>query len=301
VKRLIVTADDFGAAPEVNDAVIAAHRDGILTSASLMVSAPAAADAAARAHLLPSLRVGLHLVLVEGRPVLPASAVSELLGPDGRFRTDLPTLGAAIAFSARARRQLASEISAQFEAFRATGLALDHCNAHQHFHLHPVVGALLLDIGRRFGLRAVRAPLEPARLLRHIEPHTSPAAALLTAPFALLLRRRSRAAGMLCPDHVFGLRWSGALHRDRLDGLLRGLPDGLNEIYLHPATGPYPDGAPGYRYRDEFQALLDPGIVARCREPGMRLGGFGDFVDARAEPALTTPGSPAVETRQWRP
>ena len=72
---LIVTADDFGAAVEVNEAVEAAHRTGILTAASLMVSGAAAGDAVARARRNPNLRVGLHLVLVEGRPTLPAAAV----------------------------------------------------------------------------------------------------------------------------------------------------------------------------------------------------------------------------------
>ena len=73
MKRLIVTADDFGAAREVNEAVESAHRGGVLTAASMMVAAPAAADAVARARRMPALRVGLHVVLVEGRPVLPAS------------------------------------------------------------------------------------------------------------------------------------------------------------------------------------------------------------------------------------
>ena len=85
MKRLIVTADDFGAAREVNDAVEAAHRGGILSAASLMVAAPAAADAIARARRLRSLRVGLHVVLLEGRPVLPPSAVAQLVDRDGVF------------------------------------------------------------------------------------------------------------------------------------------------------------------------------------------------------------------------
>ncbi len=279
MKQLIVTADDFGAAREVNDAVEAAHRGGILTAASLMVSASAAADAIARARRTPSLRVGLHLTLVEGRPMLPATAVRQLVDRNGAFRSDMAALGAVIAFSRRARRQLAAEITAQFAAFRATGLVLDHCNAHKHFHLHPVVGRMMAAIGAGFGLRAVRIPFEPPRLLRQLEPRTPWAAAAATAPFALLLRRRCRAAGLLVPDRVFGLRWSGRMTRDRLSGLIRNLPDGLNEIYLHPATGEFAGAAPDYRYREEFDALMAPDIVAVCRNSSLRLGGFGDFLD----------------------
>ncbi|TLY89793.1 MAG: ChbG/HpnK family deacetylase, partial [Gammaproteobacteria bacterium] len=209
MKGLIVTADDFGLVREVNDAVEAAHRDGVLTAASLMVAAPAARDAVERARRLPSLRVGLHVVLTEGAPVLPASDLSHLVDGRGMLRSDMAALGATLAFSRRARRQLAAEIGAQFEAFRDTGLTLDHCNAHKHFHLHPLVGRLLAEVGARFGLRAMRVPLEPTSVLRRIEPHTPILPARLTAPLALALRRRVRAAGLLAPDSVFGLQWSG--------------------------------------------------------------------------------------------
>jgi chitin disaccharide deacetylase len=298
LKRLIITADDFGAAPEVNDAVEAAHRGGILTAASLMVSAPAAADAIARARRMPSLRVGLHLVLVGGRPMLPACEVSHLVDRSGDFRSDMAGLGAVIAFSAKARRQLAAEITAQFEAFCATGLNLDHCDAHQHFHLHPVIGGLLASIGRRFGLRAARVPLEPRRVLRTIEPHTR-GPALLTTPFALLLRSRFRAAGLLVPDRVFGLQWSGHMNKDRLSGLIRNLPDGLSELYLHPATGPFAGAAPGYCYREEFDALMDPEIIAACRIAPLRLGGFSDFLSQ--EPTVHPGAGPALHNRSLTP
>jgi chitin disaccharide deacetylase len=279
LKRLIITADDFGAAREVNDAVETAHRGGILTAASLMVSAPAAADAIGRARRMPSLRVGLHVVLVDGRPVLPASAVTHLVDGNGVFRSDMRALGAVIFFSRQARRQLAAELTAQFEAFRATGLTLDHCNAHKHFHLHPVVGGLMAAIGSRFGLRAARVPLEPLHVLRKIERQTPWAPALLAAPFAILLRRRFRAAGLLAPDRIFGLQWSGQMTRERLSGLIRNLPNGLSEIYLHPATGPFPGAAPGYHYREEFDALMAADIVAASRDCSLRLGGFSDFLD----------------------
>jgi hopanoid biosynthesis associated protein HpnK len=189
----------------------------------------------------------------------------------------MAALGAAIAFSPRARRQLAAEITAQFEAFRSTGLALDHCNAHKHFHLHPWVGRMMASIGRRFGVRAVRVPEEPLSVLRKIEPSTRRAPALAPAPFAWLLKRRLRAAGLASSDRVFGLHWSGGMNRSRLAGIIRHLPEGITEVYLHPATGPYPGSAPGYRYREELEALTSPDIVRECRDGTVRLGGFADL------------------------
>jgi hopanoid biosynthesis associated protein HpnK len=284
LKRLIITADDFGAAREVNDAVEAAHRGGVLTAASLMIGAPAAADAIARARRLNSLRVGLHLTLLQGRPVLPAHAVSRLLDREGAFLSNPALLGTRIMGSREARRQLAAEIGAQFAAFGDSGLALDHCNAHLHFHLHPLVGQLLVAIGARFGLRAVRLPLEPAAVLRRVERAWS-ASATLTVPFALALRRRLAKAHLLVAEHTFGLRWSGRMTAARLAGLVRQLPEGVSEIYLHPATGTYPGAARGYRYAEELQALTAPQVLAACREPSLRLGGFADFATS-ASPAL---------------
>ncbi|HZB90196.1 MAG TPA: hopanoid biosynthesis-associated protein HpnK, partial [Stellaceae bacterium] len=144
----MVCADDFGLDEAVNAAVERASREGILTCASLMVGAPASADAVARARRLPRLGVGLHLNLVEGAPVLPPETVPDILDSSGRFDENLARAGWRFFFGRRARRQLAAEIHAQFAAFRATGLALDHVNAHRHMHLHPTVAELILAVGR---------------------------------------------------------------------------------------------------------------------------------------------------------
>jgi hopanoid biosynthesis associated protein HpnK len=281
LKRIVVTADDFGAGVEVNEAVESAHRGGVLKAASLMVGAPFAADAVKRAQRLPDLRVGLHLVLTEGRPVLPASSVPDLVDATGAFRTEMARMGRAIFFSRRVQAQIAAEIEAQFAAFRATGLPLDHANAHKHFHVHPTIGRLLIEIGRKFGLKAVRVPLEPAAVLVKAEPGYKPVPAWDTAPWAYLLRRRLRAAGMSVTDAMFGLRWSGAMTANRLAALIRNAPCALIEIYLHPATGPYAGSAPGYQYAEELAALISPETAAAIAESSAALGGFADFQECR--------------------
>jgi hopanoid biosynthesis associated protein HpnK len=277
LRNLVVTADDFGASREVNDAVEETHRNGILTAASLMVAAPSAADAVARARNMPRLRVGLHLVLVDGRPILPAASVPDLVDAEGNFRNDMARAGAAMFFREKVARQLEEEIAAQFEAFRATGIAIDHVNAHKHFHLHPTIAALMLKIGRSFGLKAARVPLEPRAVLRRVEHVGASPVSAITAPFARRLRRRFTRAGIAAPDQVFGLAWSGAMTAPRLRGLIENLPDGLSEIYLHPATGSYAGAAPGYRYAEERAALLDSNVIAATQRPDIRLGGFCDF------------------------
>ncbi|HEX4027282.1 MAG TPA: hopanoid biosynthesis-associated protein HpnK [Rhizomicrobium sp.] len=277
MRNLIVTADDFGAAVEVNRGVERAHRDGILSAASLMVAGHAANDAVQRARAMPSLRVGLHLVLVEGRPMLPAAAVSDLVDKSGNFRNQMARAGAAMFFLPKVRAQLRAEIEAQFAAFDATGLKLDHVNAHKHFHLHPTIAALVVELGKKHGVRGARVPLEPQAVLGRIEKRKASGVVALTTPFARRLKSRFRRAGIAAPDHVFGLAWSGAMTSARLAGLIEHLPEGLSEIYTHPATGPYPGSAPGYLYCEELAALTDPGLPGLIAAKGIRMGGFSDF------------------------
>jgi hopanoid biosynthesis associated protein HpnK len=274
VKRLIVTADDFGRDVAVNQAVEAAHRDGILTAASLMVGAPAAADAVARAKRLPSLGVGLHLVLADGQPLLPRARIPALVGADGGFDPNMVRAGFRFYFSRAARRQLAAEIRAQFDAFCATGLTLDHVNGHKHVHLHPTVARLVVEIGRDYGLRAVRLPWEPVAPLRRVFPGEK-AAAPPWSPVAAALRRRLDRAGLAHNDQVFGIAWSGQMVEDRLLALLPYLPDGVSEIYCHPACGPA-SFVPGYRHAEELAALLSPRVRQRIAELGIGLATYRD-------------------------
>lgn len=240
-----------------------------------MVAGAAAADAVERARRMPGLGVGLHLVLVDGRPALPPERVPDLVAGDGRFRDNMVAAGIAF-LRPQVRRQLAAEIEAQFAAFAATGLALDHVDAHKHFHLHPVIASEITRIGRRFGMRAIRAPTEPSGRLVGIEPRP-PRPNRLANFWAHRIARRLRHAGLTVPDAVFGLGWSGAMTGDRLRGVIARLPAGLSEIYLHPATAAYGGGGPGYDHVGEFAGLIDPASRAALDEAGARLGRFVDF------------------------
>lgn len=280
MRGVIVTADDFGAAIAVNEAVEQGCREGILTATSLMVGGDAAGDAVERAHRLPGLGVGLHIVLADGRPVLPPERVPALTGPDGYFHPSMVRTAFAIALSPAARAQMRAEVEAQFAAFADTGLRLDHVNAHKHFHLHPMIASAILEIGPRYGMRAVRVPLEDD-------------APLPMRWWSSLLARRLRRNGMLVNDAVFGLRWSGAFDQTRMRQALAALPGGLTEIYCHPANADsYPGSAAGYRYRDELAALVDPGVRETWAASGTKRGCFDDFLPAgtRSMPSPATTG-----------
>ena len=305
-KFLIVTADDFGLHEAVNEAVETAARAGTLTAASLMVSAPAAADAVRRAHALPRLRVGLHLTLADGRAELPPEAIPHLVDASGRFGRDghdahggregregrkdrggrdaprgLAREGWRWFARPAVRRELAAEIRAQFRAFERTGLLLDHVNAHKHLHLHPTVLGLILAIGREFGMRAVRLPAEPRWFAAGAIPAALSAAGL--APWLGLMRRRLDRAGLEHNDQVFGIAASGSMDEAALLAILERLPPGATEIYLHPATRSGETIAPsmrGYRHADELAALLSPRVATAMALCGAPRGGFLDLAVA---------------------
>jgi hopanoid biosynthesis associated protein HpnK len=246
-----------------------------------MVNGRAVDDAVERARRLPSLRVGLHLVLVDGRPVLPREKIPDLVDAHGFLRADMSMLGLDIVLRPGVRGQIAAEIEAQFAAFRATGLALDHVNAHHHFHVHPTIAGQIVDIGKRYGMSAVRVPLERPSLLDRIEPFCRHHRNWLAAPWTALLGTRLRRHGLMSPDQVFGIVWSGAMTEQRTAGILKNLPDGITEIYFHPATVDTFDGAAsGYRYAEELAALIAPGVKELARLTGAKTGGFSDFAAA---------------------
>ena len=278
---LIVTADDFGLSLPVNEAVETAHRDGILTCASLMVAAPVAEDAVRRARRLPGLGVGLHLVLMDGRPMLPPRVIPDLVGPDGRLLSNPVAIGVKLFFDKQVQRQAEAEIRAQFARFAATGLPLDHVNGHHHFHQHPTVVGMLIRLAPEFGIKAVRLPLEPpgpafraqgdAAVIRY-------ASWFFSAARLLRMRARLNEAGIAVNDAMFGLYDTGRMTADRLDRYLAARPAaGVSEIYCHPAVRPWigPDALPEhYRCVEEFEAIADPARRARLLGSGVKLMPF---------------------------
>ncbi len=254
----VFSADDFGLTVSVNEAVERAHVEGVLGQASLMVAAPAAADAVRRAKGLGDLKTGLHLVLVDGDSCLGHRHLPTITGPDGRFSADQAALGVKYFFSPAARRELRAEIRAQFAAYSATGLRLHHADAHKHMHLHPTVARLMIEIGREYGLQRIRVPAEPPAIMALCGEKITAGDRALYA-WSRVLRRQARQAGLASTDHVFGLKWSGHMTEDRIRRLLRHLPVGSAEIYFHPAS--YRDEdlqrlMPDYEHEAELAALL---------------------------------------------
>jgi hopanoid biosynthesis associated protein HpnK len=279
---LIVTADDFGLHESVNQAVEQASRAGILNAASLMVTAHATKDAVRRARLLPNLCVGLHVVLADGWSTLDAQLIPEIADPTGRMHGDMFRKGVRFFFKSAARRQLEAEIRAQFAAFARTGLTLDHVNVHKHFHIHPTILSILLEVGRDYGMPAVRVPDEPFWFAARSAGVLPGLAQALLSPWIALMKHRLQRARIFHNDRIFGIAGSGAMDEAGLLAILARLPPGVSEIYLHPATqsgSAITASMSHYRHAEELDALSSPRVRAALNAVAVR-GGYTEVMRA---------------------
>jgi hopanoid biosynthesis associated protein HpnK len=273
--QIILNADDFGCSANINEAVIRAHRQGVLTSASLMVAGDAAEEAVALARETPTVAVGLHVVVAGGRAVLPPEQISHIVDGNGCFVDDPLRAGLRYFFSRTAQEELARELEAQFERFAATGLSLSHVDSHLHMHLHPTVFDMLLPLAVQYGARGLRLPRDDFWLaMGHDRRHAGLKATWAIA-FGLLGRRcQSQLGGnhLAVAHRVYGLMQTGQMHKAYVVDLLRRLQVPTAELYFHPSTvyegetrGPNPD---------DLATLLSPTIRQVIQEQDLGLATY---------------------------
>lgn len=276
--RIIVTGDDFGRSAAVNEAVACAHRDGILTAASLMVAGPAVDEALALARSTPTLAVGLHLVLCDGAAAAPPRVIPRLAGADGRLPDGPALAGLRYYADRRLRRELTREIQAQFEAFRGTGLALDHVDGHHHLHLHPTVLPTVVACARRYGAKGIRVTKDDLWLAWRSGGGGPVSMAPQQLTFTLLARHaRARTQGLATTERVYGLLRTGCLDEGYLIRLLSAARCDVAELYTHPGA---PEG-------DDLPALLDPRVRAIIDRGHVELTTYTELAVRSATPAGT--------------
>ncbi|MDX2166224.1 MAG: hopanoid biosynthesis-associated protein HpnK [Deltaproteobacteria bacterium] len=282
-RRLIVAADDFGMSAGVNAGIARAHRDGVLTETSLMVNGAAFDDAVELARATPTLSVGLHLMLVQGRCAAPPAAIPALADAAGFFGNAPIWAGLRYFFTPGVRDQLRREIVAQLEKFLATGLPLSHVDGHVTIHMHPVVVEILCEVAARYGVRAVRLPRDPLRPAlawdrRHALRKLFEATAF--GALARFARPRLAFAGLRHPDSMFGMHQTGHVDEAYLLHVIATLPPGTSEVYCHPAEL----DAEARRWRPadyaseaELAALCSPRVRAALAAHGVELTSYREL------------------------
>jgi len=281
MRQLILNADDFGLTRGVNEGIIRAHREGILTSATLMANGPAFDDAVERARASPSLGVGCHLVLVGGLAVAPWEEIPTLADRDGRLPASLARLVAKVSSGMVRTTEIERELRAQIDKIRRAGIEPTHLDTHKHTHAHPRVLGALGRVAREVGILRLRKPIENLRdSWRSIQDNGGGASKQLAAAAAVRamasrFRAISQKYGLVSPDRFLGLAATGQLSAAALCRLIDTLSEGRTEIMLHPGICDSELARTGSRLQQqrqlELEGLLAPEVKRAVVQHGVRL------------------------------
>jgi hopanoid biosynthesis associated protein HpnK len=274
-RYLVVTADDFGRSPSVNRAIAIACDRGVLTAASIVAGGDAFAEAVDLAARYPKLSVGLHIMLSDGRPVLPPADTPGLVDTEGRFERS--PMRAGVTYW-RLRRSLAdqigAEVKAQFDRVEEAGIQLTHVDCHHHLHMHPLLFEIIATEAARRGVAWIRIPREPLSLVLGLHVPLLDVKAFFTRlVFGLLAARNLRVAcrhGLRAADNVYGLSGTGRIDEKYLLALLPYVKGATSEIYLHPDLG----SSPG---RGETKGATSKRVRDRLKTLGLHLVGFREL------------------------
>jgi hopanoid biosynthesis associated protein HpnK len=286
MRRLIINADDFGLTRGVNRAILEAHHRGVVTSATLMAAGKAFEDAARAALSTPRLSVGCHVVLVNGRALLPQTQIPTLLSK-GQFPSRLLQFARLALAGKFDPAEIEAEATAQFGRLRAAGISLSHFDTHKHTHLFPAVARSLLRAAQACGIRAVRNPFAPRRSL--------PLATMVRTPqlwsrwlqmrtlgiFSYRFRRLVKEAGMVTTDGCLGIEVTGRLDERAFVAIAAAVPEGTWELVCHPGYDDTDLGQVGTRLRAsrtlELEILTSPAARDALARRGIELISFRDL------------------------
>jgi chitin disaccharide deacetylase len=237
VRRLIINADDFGLTSGVNRGILESHRNGVVTSTTLMARGARFDEAAALATQAPKLSVGCHVVLVDGSPVLSAVQVSSLVATDPdpapRFRESLISFACRAAAGRLDQEQIENEVTAQIKKLQAAGIAVSHLDSHKHTHMFPVVLRGMIAAAGNCGVKAIRNPFEPL-LFAKVGGWKRQFQLRALQSYRASFRSGLAKAGMVTPDGCIGIAATGGLTLAVFQELIEKLPEGTWEFVSHP-------------------------------------------------------------------
>lgn len=271
MRRLIVNADDFGLTSGVNRAIVKAHTEGVVTSATLMATGSAFGEVWELAKQNPKLSIGCHVVLIDGEPVLPSARVPSLT-QSGRFRDDLKTF-AALAFTGQLdTTEIASEATAQIRRLQAAGFCVSHFDTHKHTHLFPRVLSPLLQAAGECGVRAVRNPFGPRLPLRSSELLRRPnlwkrwAELRMLGSFAGRFHKIVQREGLITTHGTLGIEVTGTLDESLFTAIATSVPEGTWELVCHPGYNDSDLQSAKTRLRESREVELRVLTLPRSRE-----------------------------------
>jgi predicted glycoside hydrolase/deacetylase ChbG (UPF0249 family) len=292
MKQLIVNADDFGLTENVNKGILDAHREGIVTSTTLLANGLAFEGAAAAGKRFPRLGIGVHLNLTEGMPVADASHIRTLVDRGGRLHLTPARLWAGIATGQVSLSDIEFELRAQIKKVILAGIRPAHFDGHKHVHVLPPVSEVVLRLAREFRVPAVRCPMEqnaPAsgplrnRGLSKISTVKQYLVSRSVSGLAKSFRKKLEQTGLLSPTHFYGLSQTGFLDASAIRRILQNLPPGTSELMCHPGYRDVELERTGTRLLTqreiEIHALTATSVMNLVVAGGIRLCNYRDTVE----------------------
>jgi chitin disaccharide deacetylase len=282
MKQLIVNADDFGLTVGVTEGILDAHRQGIVTSTTLMANGAAFEFAVAASRRTPALGVGVHLNLSEGIPVAPARSVPTLLDQQGRLQLKPGRLLRGLLKGRINLDEVETELRAQITKVVRAGISPTHVDGHKHVHVVPGIADIVIRLAQEFEVPSVRCPMEhSAGWLNNVGARKTEGGSifkqylvgLAVSLFAWPFRQKLEKAGLLCPTHFYGLACTGFLDTQLIRDLLGGLAEGTSELMCHPGYSDASLASTGTRLLVEREvelfALCSP--LIKSLSQGIRL------------------------------
>jgi len=272
MKQLIIAADDFGLSRGVNLAVERGWRDGILTCASIMPGGSAFDEAVKIARRNPGLQIGLHLTLVQGRSVLAAEEIPDLVDAAGNFSDNPVAAGMRYFFDRGLYCQLKREIESQIVKVLDAGISLSHIDGHLNIHLHPTVFRILAELMPRYGIISFRLSQERLAHNLKFDPERRFGKIVERVIFGSLAesaRPQLDNLGIFYAAEVKGVLNSGRMAEAYVLKIIEELQDGVTEIYFHP--GILPDAEissrmPDYRHEEELAVITSTTLKNKLKQ-----------------------------------
>ena len=290
VKALIVNADDLGWTVGVNRGIAEAHRNGIVTSASLLANGKAFEDAANIAQALPALGVGVHLNLSDGAPMARATAVPSLVGERDEMYAGPEQLMVRKARGKLNLLDVEREWDAQIERIRSAGIVPTHLDGHKHVHMLPGLFPIALKLAKKHSIAAIRISHEASGLRAALSGGNDSHASMVLKQgvqarvlkfFARDARALAERAGIEIVDYFCGIAQTGAFTKEGVLHLLDKLPEGTTELMCHPG---YADGdlaKTPTRLQEsrasELAILTDTSVRKSVASHGIRLINYGQI------------------------
>jgi len=278
VLKLIVHADDFGISEDVNEGILKAHRNGVLTSTSIMANGRAFKDAIRKAKSNPSLDVGIHLTLVEEQPLSSVDVIPGLVSPEGNFHPNAADFTRRYLMGYVPVYQIRSELEKQIRRVLDTGIRISHLDSHQHLHMLPSILTTIIVLARKYKIPAIRIPSERLRFYMLKDLVRIPRLIQMGILNLFCLGKRRRVPN--CTQNFVGFYYGGDLSTNNFYKLIDSLPsNGTCELMCHPGSQNSSQQYPHWNYHhfEELEALTNDKIANLLEDEGVLLVSYRDI------------------------